>query len=112
MAEINLLATLGSVLLTAILTYGVTRVGKGYDARAAAEAALIGTGPTIIAEQNRRISALTEDSGRLWVQIQESYKRERECRDSLTVLQDEFNDQRREIRDLHQKMIALEARLH
>lgn len=91
-------------VLTAALAFAAGRYNKGFDARTAAEAALIGTGPTIIAEQNRRIEGLQREMDRLWKQLREVNEREREC-------QDQLREQRHQLRDQDQKIIALEHRL-
>lgn len=107
----NLWAVALAAASSGLVTFIIARASKGYDARSAAEAALIGTGPTIIAEQNRRIQAIQEDNGRLWAQVQESYQRERECRVEISELQNQLSEQRHSVRDLEQKVIALERKL-
>lgn len=94
-----------------VITFFISRMSKGYDARGAAEAALIGTGPAIIIEQNKRIAALTADSSRLWTQIQDGYERERKCHNEIQTLQGQISEQRHQIRDLQTKVIALEKKL-
>jgi GTP cyclohydrolase II len=49
---------------------------KQYEARAHAEAALMGIGPTIITQQNVRIDQLSAQLDVLW-------KRERDCQEQL-----------------------------
>lgn len=102
--DVNLTAVLGAATITGAFTFLVMRSSKHYDARSAAEAALIGTGPTIIAEQNKRIASMQTEINNLWAQMQQSYKSERECREQLT-------DFRHQNRDLATKIYALEKRL-
>lgn len=104
MPESNLWATILAVFGTGVVTFVVTRLSKGHDARGQAEAALIGTGPTIIAEQNRRISGMQKDLDRMWVELQEMAKRERKCRDDLA-------ETRFELKGAQQAIIALEYKL-
>lgn len=111
MAENNWWAAALAAIPTGIISYLVARSTKVYDARGAAEAALIGAGPTIIAEQNRRIEAIQNDNGRLWKQIQEGYTRERQCQENMGKLQMQITDQRHQIRDLQAKVVALEFKL-
>lgn len=74
--DANLIAGLGGIALTGVVTYIVARGNKQFDARAQAEAALIGIGPQIIREQNTRIDALYKQCSDCW-------ERERECREEL-----------------------------
>lgn len=83
----NIISAITALLVGGVVTYGVGRLGKGHDARAAAEAALIGIGPTIIAEQNRRIGAMNDDVQRMWGQLRESFAREQECLSRLNALE-------------------------
>lgn len=111
MAEANWWAAALAAIGSGLITFWISRLSKSYDARGAAEAALIGTGPAIIIEQNKRIAALTADSHRLWTQIQEGYERERRCRDEIQVLQGQMGEQRHQIRELQTKVLALEKQL-
>lgn len=86
-------------------------MSKNFDARGAAEAALIQMPGPIIIEQNRRIAALTEGFERQWQQIQEGHERERKCQEEINTLQDQIRDQRHEIRELQTKVNALERKL-
>ena len=67
----NLWATIGSIVATAVVTYLISRATRNFDARGQAEAALIGIGPKIIEEQNRRISDLSAENARMWTIVQE-----------------------------------------
>lgn len=75
-AEVNLLASIGAIFLASVLTYLFSRFGKAADARGAAEAALMGLGPAIIQEQNKRIAQASAQIEALW-------KRDEECRREL-----------------------------
>ncbi len=77
-------------VIAAVGAYVVARLSKGRDARDAAEAALIGTGPTIITELHKQMSVLYAEIGRLrnenekiWGEVRQSRQAERECRDEL-----------------------------
>ena len=111
MPDANWLALGGAAIASGVVTWWVSRLSKMYDARGAAEAALIGSGPTIIAEQNRRIQAIQDDNNRLWKQVQEGYERERKCQNEINVLQGQVSEQRHQIRTLETKVLALEHRL-
>ena len=111
MTEVNWWAAGLAAVASGVVSWWISRVSKIYDARGAAEAALIGSGPTIIAEQNKRIQAIQEDNGHLWKQIQEGHERERKCQVEINVLQTEVSEQRHQIRALEQKVIALERQL-
>ena len=111
MTEVNWWAAGLAAVASGVVSWWISRVSKIYDARGAAEAALIGSGPTIIAEQNRRIEAIQEDNGRLWRQVQEGYERERKCQSEINTLQAEVSEQRHQIRSLEQKVLALERQL-
>lgn len=111
MSDSNWWAVILAAVATGTVTYIVGRLSKNYDARGAAEAALIGTGPTIIAEQNRRIQSIQEDNGRLWRQIQEGHDRERKCQEEIGELREQVREQRHQITDLETKVNALERRL-
>lgn len=102
--SVNAISPVIAALVTAFLTYGLTRVSKGNDARIAAETALANAAPGIIAEQNKRITGLQEEMDRLWTQLHEVYAREREC-------QDQLRDYRHQVRDMEQKVVALEFKL-
>ena len=104
LGEINILSASIATVIGAILTFWLTRISKGGDARAAAEAALFNSSPTIIAEQNKRIAGLQTEMDRLWGQLNEVYTREREC-------QDQLQECRHQVRDLGQKIVALEFKL-
>ncbi len=111
MSDANWWAATLAAIASGLVSFFITRLSKNSDARGAAEAALIGTGPTIIAEQNRRIQAIQEDNSNLWRQIQEGHERERKCQDEINVLQEQSRDLRHKIRDLQQKVNALEFKL-
>jgi peptidoglycan hydrolase CwlO-like protein len=104
MSEANWWAATLAAIASGVVSYWISRLSKTYDARGAAEAALIGSGPTIIAEQNRRISEL-------WDQMQAGHKRERKCQEEVNALQTQVTDQRHQIRDLQTKVTALEYKL-
>lgn len=74
--DTNTLTTIITAIGAAVITFAVARFGKSWDARGQAEAALMGIGPAIIQEQNKRIGNLTEQIEALW-------KRDRECREEL-----------------------------
>lgn len=111
MQEGNVWAAILAAVGTGLVSFFISRLSKNYDARGAAEAALIGSGPTIIAEQNRRIQAIQDDNGRLWRQVQEGHERERKCQNEIQALQDQVREQRHQIRDLQTKVFALERQL-
>lgn len=74
--DTNILASLGGILLTGVITYGISRISKSSDARGQYEATLLGIGPKIIEEQNRRIDELS----RQW---RDCIQREQECQSQL-----------------------------
>lgn len=79
----NILAAIVSVTLTAVIGFIVARAGKRHDARAQAEAALIGIGPQIIKEQNLRINQQDERINLLGREIDKLRERERDCQEQL-----------------------------
>jgi hypothetical protein len=83
----NLFGGIAAALTTGIVTYLITRSSKGMDARSTAEAALIGIGPSIIANQNIRISALETEHTRLWKELVEAQYRERTCLQRLFIIE-------------------------
>jgi septal ring factor EnvC (AmiA/AmiB activator) len=111
MSEANWWAAALAAIASGIVSWWISRLSKSFDARGAAEAALIGTGPTIIAEQNRRIQAIQEDNGRLWQQVQEGHVREQKCQEEVNTLQEQVRDQRHQIRELQTKVNALEHKI-
>lgn len=76
MADANVIATVVGVVATAFTGFLATRMLKRTDARAEAEAALIGLGPKIIDQQNVRIDQLSREVDAIW-------RRERECMKEL-----------------------------
>lgn len=76
MQDVNWWTSISTIILTGVVTIGITRWGKNLDARGLAEAALIGIGPQIIAQQNTRIDSLSRQCDDCW-------RREKECRDEL-----------------------------
>lgn len=112
MAENNWWAAALAAVPTGIISYLIARTTKIYDARGAAEAALMNMPPLIIAEQNRRIHTIQEDNERLWKQLQEGYARERKCQEDVNKLQTQVTDQRHQIRDLETKVNSLEFKLN
>lgn len=96
MQDINLWTSIGTIVLTGVVTITITRWGKNLDARGLAEAALIGIGPQIITAQNIRIDALSRQCDDCW-------KREKECRDEL-------DRQKREMSAALDRISALEHR--
>ena len=111
MQEGNWWAAILAAIGSGLVTFWISRLSKSYDARGAAEAALIGTGPAIIIEQNKRIAALNADTAKLWDQIQQGYARERKCHEEIQQLQTQVTDQRHQIRSLETKVYALERQL-
>lgn len=77
-ADPNFIALAVGGVVTTITGILIARASKQSDARAQAEAALIGLGPQIIAQQNARIDALTTQIDAIW-------KRELECRRELDL---------------------------
>lgn len=100
----NAWAAVVAATITGVFAWAVNRLSKGYDARGAAEAALIGTGPVIIAEQNLRINGLQTEMSRLWDQLREALDREQRCQRDLAECM--FK-----LKDVEQKMIAVEYQL-
>lgn len=76
--DTNILASLGGILLTGVITYGISRISKASDARGQYETTLLGIGPKIIEEQNRRIDELSKQWREIW-------QREQECRHDLNT---------------------------
>lgn len=76
----NLVAGGIAALVASTITFLFARYGKGLDAREQAEAALMGIGPAIIAEQNKRIAQLSDDIAAIW-------EREHDCRVQLNEAQ-------------------------
>lgn len=74
--ETNVLASIGGILLTGIITYGISRLSRASDARGNYEATLLRISPEIIKEQNRRIDELSQQWREMW-------RREQECRRDL-----------------------------
>lgn len=66
MLDSNLWSAIGAAAGTGLITYFVNRSTRNFDARGQAEAALIGIGPKIIEEQNKRIDSLTKSLDLLW----------------------------------------------
>lgn len=97
MADVNLISIAVGAIATTIAGVVVARAAKNSDARATAEAALWNNQPTIMAEQNRQITGLREEVDRIWHELQETYARERKCRDDLA--------------ECNRRIIALEAKL-
>lgn len=81
MADVNVISVVVGAGATALAGYLATRTIKRGDARAEAEAALIGIGPKIIEQQNIRIDSLSK-------QIEYLFTREQECRVELTAARD------------------------
>lgn len=102
--SINAVSPIIAAIVTALMAYGLTRASKGHDARVAAETALANAAPGIIAEQNKRISGLQAEMDRLWLQLNGVYERERKC-------QEQLSEYRHQVRDLEQKVVALEFKL-
>lgn len=91
-------------VLTAALAFVAGRYNKGFDVRTAAESAFMGMMPQVIKEQNERIDAQSREIARLWDQLRDVNKREQHC-------QSELSEQRHQLRDQQQKIIALEHKL-
>jgi len=104
-ADPNWVATLGAASLTGLITYIVARRGKNDDARSAAEAALIGSGPEIIRQMNERTLQLQQEISKLW-------ERDRECHDDLDRMRRIVNERDFTIRELEQKLIAVDHKLN
>src|SRR6478735_3509371 len=100
----NLFSVTGGAIITGFFTYVVTRSAKHHDAKMFAEAALLQSGPAIIAEQNKRIAILQKSMDDLWERLQQTGAREEECRDELREL-------RHQNHDLQTKIIILDDRL-
>jgi CheY-like chemotaxis protein len=86
----NIWATVASLFTASLIGFIFTKLVKRGDARAQAEAALIGIGPTIIKEQNVRIDQLSQESDRQRKEIEQQreefhkvWVRERECQEHL-----------------------------
>ena len=97
MADVNLISAAVGGVVTVVAAIVVARAAKNSDARVVAEAALWNNQPKIITEQNHRIERLQTEIDRLWAQVQETYARERKCREDLSECQ--------------HKIAVLEARL-
>jgi len=100
----NAWPTVLALVGTGVVSLLIGRISKGFDARGAAEAALIGTGPAIITEMNRQNGLLQAEITRLWTQAREYSDREQKCRQELAECQ--FN-----LRSMEQRVIALEHKL-
>lgn len=87
MSEGNWWAAILAAVASGVVSYWIARISKAYDARGAAEAALIGSGPTIIAEQNRRMGEMQTEINRLWHEVQLAHKREQKCMQRVSVLE-------------------------
>lgn len=96
MQDVNLWTSIGTIVLTGIVTITITRWGKNLDARGLAEAALIGIGPQIIAQQNTRIDMLSRQCDDCW-------KREKECREELDRQKTRMHDALKRISALEQR---------
>ena len=84
--EPSVIAYYAVPLLTAVLAFAAGRFNKGFDARVAAEAALIGAGPAIIAAQNERMRLMGDQIVELWKQLNEAQVAERRCTEELIRL--------------------------
>jgi septal ring factor EnvC (AmiA/AmiB activator) len=104
-SEINVTSAGIASVLVALLTWFLTRISKGNEMRAAADAAIHNAAPTIIAEQNKRIGDLQTEMDRLWTQLNDVYEREREC-------QDQLREYRHQVRDLEQTVVMLKFKLN
>lgn len=71
-------SAIGAALGSGVIMFIVARATKNFDARGQAEAALIGIGPKIIEEQNKRIDSLTKSIDTLWAA-------ERKCQTDLAT---------------------------
>lgn len=100
----NVGSALIGALSAASLGYLFSRLSKRFDARTAAEAALLGTGPAIIKEQIARITELERNYTLLWDKLGEALTREIQCQNDLAAC-------RREHQQLALRVGALEGRL-
>lgn len=92
MADPNVIALILGAASTAFAGYLATRTIKRGDARAEAEAALIGIGPKIIEQQNARIETLTKQMEALW-------DREHECQRELAFAKNRIEILERKVGD-------------
>ena len=79
MTEQTIYATILAPLITGAIGFLVVWYGRRFDARGQAEAALMGIGPVIIQEQNKRIDELSRANDDLW-------RREHQCQRDLSEL--------------------------
>lgn len=97
-------AVVGTAVVVGAVTYFFNRMKGGFDARAAAEAAIVAAGPAIITQLNARAQHMQEEINRLWA-------RDRECQDDLDKMRQVINERDYALRELEQKNIILERRL-
>lgn len=83
-----------AAIVTGAIAFVAARVGKRYDARIAAEAALINLGPQIIESQSARIKAceenntrLEENNNNLWKALSEERRIHGECLNRLAKIE-------------------------
>lgn len=91
-SNVNLVTSLAALVFGGAVSFTIARMSKNSDARGAAEAALIGIGPAIITEQNRRIEILNKEVARLWSEWRKAIEREQECRRRLDALEQRNKD--------------------
>lgn len=87
MPDVTTIAYWGLPLVTGTVAYAVARLTGSQTAaaaaRAAAETALIKSGPEIIEAQNKRLDAYGAQIDRLWEELRKSRKAEEECQNDL-----------------------------
>lgn len=109
--EANWAALAAGVVGTGAVGYIVARLSKGTDARGLAEAELIGAGPKIIEQQNKRIDAMQGEITRLWGEARSAYDRERAALSRERECRDELSDANRDLRQHAQRIVVMERRL-
>lgn len=110
-ADPNWSALVVGAATTAAVGYVVARLSKHHDARGLAEAELIGAGPKIIEQQNKRIDAMQGEITRLWGEARAAYGRENDALTRERECRDELSEANHSLRQHAQRIVAMERRL-